>query len=66
MSVPPCPSQKHNKIPDDHWEYQMRKMLNDASYQGLDYLPYCSTMPVQAKCDAPKFVWVRPCAKPHS
>ena len=53
-----CPLQVHNKIPDDHWEYQMRKQLNDACYQGLDYVPFCSTMPVQKKCDDPKFVWV--------
>ena len=37
----------------------MRKSLNDAAYKGLDYVPYCSTMPVQAACDAPKFAWVR-------
>lgn len=55
----PPPLQAHNKIPDDHWEYQIRKNLNDAAYQGLDYVPYCSTMPVQAKCNDPKFIWVR-------
>lgn len=37
----------------------MRKMLNDAAYQGLDYVPYSSTMPVQKDCSDPKFVWVR-------
>lgn len=34
-------------------------MNNDAAYNGLDYVPYCSTMPVQPKCNDPKFVWVR-------
>eukprot|EP00890_Picochlorum_soloecismus_P006085 jgi/Picsp_1/6478/NSC_03824-R1_predicted protein [Ostreococcus lucimarinus CCE9901] len=47
----------HNKIPDDAWEYQIRKALNDAAYNGLDYVPYCSTMPVQEKCDNPQFMW---------
>lgn len=49
--------QAHNKIPDDAWEYQIRKALNDAAYNGLDYVPYCSTMPVQESCDDPKFMW---------
>lgn len=49
--------QVHNKIPDDAWEYQIRKALNDAAYNGLDYVPYCSTMPVQEKCDNPQFMW---------
>ena len=50
--------QAHNKVPDAAWEYQMRKQLNDAAYNSLDYVPYCSTMPVPAKCDDPKFMWV--------
>lgn len=50
--------QAHIKIPDDAWEYQIRKTLNDAAYNGLDYVPYCSTMPVQPKCDDAKFIWV--------
>lgn len=50
--------QAHVKIPDDAWEYQIRKTLNDAAYNGLDYVPYCSTMPVQPKCDDAKFIWV--------
>jgi hypothetical protein len=49
--------QAANKIPDDAWEYQIRKALNDAAYNGLDYVPYCSTMPVQESCDEPKFMW---------
>lgn len=35
----------------------MRKALNDAAYNGLEYVPYCSTMPVQQTCDEPKFMW---------
>lgn len=53
------PPQAHVKIPEDAWEYQIRKSLNDAAYNGLDYVPYCSTMPVQPKCDEAKFIWVR-------
>lgn len=51
--------QAHNKVPDDAWEYHTRKALNDAAYKGLDYVPYCSTMPVQPQTDEPKFMWVR-------
>ncbi len=36
----------------------MRKSLNDAAFQSLDYVPYCSTMPVQKRCTDPKFAWV--------
>ena len=50
--------QAHARIPDDAWEYQVRKALNDAAYTGLDYVPYCSTMPVAPRCEAPKFAWV--------
>jgi hypothetical protein len=46
------------KIPDDAWEYQIRKSLKDAAFQGLDYVPYCSTMPVPKDCDDPRFMWV--------
>ena len=55
-------SQAHAKIPDDAWEYQIRKSLKDAAYQGLDYVPYCSTMPVPKECENPRFMWVRDCA----
>jgi hypothetical protein len=55
--------QAHNKIPDDAWEYQIRKSLNDAAYNGLDYVPYCSTMPVQENCEDPKFMWKKKGAK---
>lgn len=50
--------QAHAKIPDDAWEYKIRKENNDAAYNGLDYVPYCSTMPVQQKTENPKFMWV--------
>ena len=51
--------QAHNKVPDDAWEYHTRKALNDAAYKGLEYVPYCSTMPVKPQTDEPKFMWVR-------
>ena len=50
--------QAHAPIPDDAWEYQIRKSLNDAAYQGLDYVPYCTTMPVQANSENVAFMWV--------
>ena len=57
----PCPFpwclQSHARIPDDAWEYQIRKALNDAAYNGLDYVPYCSTMPVQSRDETPKWLW---------
>jgi hypothetical protein len=56
-------SQVHTKVPDDAWEYQIRKALNDAAYNGLDYVPYCSTMPVQDKCEDPKFMWKKKAGK---
>ncbi len=57
-------SQAHNKIPDDAWEYQIRKSLNDAAYNGLDYVPYCSTMPVQENAEeGVKFMWKKKGAK---
>jgi hypothetical protein len=36
-----------------------RRSLNDAAYQGLEYVPYCSTMPVPKACVQPRFMWVR-------
>ncbi|CAK0762439.1 hypothetical protein CVIRNUC_002957 [Coccomyxa viridis] len=53
----------HNKIPDDAWEYQIRKSLNDAAYNGLQYVPYCSTMPVQKVCDDARFIWKKKAPK---
>ena len=56
--------QAHHKIPDDAWEYQIRKSLNDAAYNGLDYVPYCSTMPVQENAEeGVKFMWRKKGAK---
>ncbi len=45
-------------IPDDAWEYQIRKALNDAAYQGLEYVPYCTTMPVKPNSEDVAFMWV--------
>ena len=50
--------QAHAKIPSDAWEYHIRKALNDAAYNGLEYVPYCSTMPVQEQTASPQFMWV--------
>ncbi|KAK9861251.1 hypothetical protein WJX84_008273 [Apatococcus fuscideae] len=50
-------SAAHAKVPEDAWEYKIRKENNDAAYNGLDYVPYCSTMPVQQKTENPKFMW---------
>ncbi len=53
--------QAQAKIPDDAWEYQIRKANNDAAYNGLDYVPYCTTMPVRPNPDENtevKFMWV--------
>ena len=49
----------HAKIPGDAWEYQIRKSLNDAAYNGLDYVPYCSLMPIPKETDDARFMWVR-------
>jgi hypothetical protein len=38
--------------------------LNDAAYNGLDYVPYCSTMPVQENAEeGVKFMWKKKGAK---
>ena len=50
-------------MPEDAWEYQIRKALNDAAYNGLYYVPYSSTMPVQPKDDSPKWMWKKKGAK---
>jgi hypothetical protein len=55
--------QSHVKIPEDAWEYQIRKSLNDAAYNGLDFVPYSSTMPVQPRDDNPKWIWKKKAAK---
>lgn len=59
LQILPHVFQAHNKVPEDAWEYHTRKALKDAAYKGLDYVPYCSTMPVQPQTDEPKFMWVR-------
>ena len=59
---PPAP-QAHAKVPDEAWEYQIRKALNDAAYNGLEYVGYCSTMPVQQVDDNPKWMWRKKGAK---
>ena len=60
------PSQADARVPDDAWEFHARKSANDAAYQGLDYAPYVSTMPVVAPTTAgggdsggvtPKWAW---------
>ena len=51
--------QAHAPIPDDAWEYQIRKALNDAAYNGLEYVPYCTTMPIQPNSENVAFMWVR-------
>lgn len=50
--------QVHHDVPADAWEYHMRRSLNDAAYRSLDYVPYCSTMPVQPNAPSAKFMWV--------
>lgn len=50
--------QAHAPIPDDAWEYHVRKALNDAAYKGLDYVPYCTTMPVKPHSEHVSFMWV--------
>lgn len=50
--------QVHATIPDDAWEYHIRKSLNDAAYKGLDYVPYNTTMPLTPQSDNVKFIWV--------
>lgn len=62
-NLPPPRVQAHAKVPEDAWEYQIRKALNDAAYNGLEYVPYCSTMPVQQHDDTPKWVWKKKGAK---
>ena len=57
---PPIHSNKTKasaKVPDDAWEYQIRKALNDAAYNGLDCVPYSSLMPVPQKDDNAKWMW---------
>ncbi len=50
--------QVNAKIPSDAWEYHIRKSRNDAAYNGLEYVAYCSAMPVQREAETPQFLWV--------
>lgn len=59
VTEPAHGTQARAPIPDDAWEYQVRKSLNDAAYNGLDYVAYCPYMPVDKECEAPRFMWVR-------
>ena len=52
-------SQAHASIPEDAWEYHIRASLKDAAYKGLDFVPYCSTMPCKPESEDVKFMWVR-------
>mmetsp|Transcript_1660 Transcript_1660/g.4824 ORF Transcript_1660/g.4824 Transcript_1660/m.4824 type:complete len:81 (+) Transcript_1660:82-324(+) len=47
----------HATIPEDAWEYHIRASLKDAAYKGLDYVPYCSTMPCKPESEDVKFMW---------
>jgi hypothetical protein len=53
------------EIPENHWEYHMRKSMNDGRgdsvYRNLAYLPVCNCMPVcnGEKCRNPYFMWTK-------
>jgi hypothetical protein len=53
------------EIPENHWEYHMRKAMNDGRgdsvYRNLAYLPVCNCMPVcnGEKCRNPYFMWTK-------
>lgn len=53
------------EIPENHWEYHMRKSMNDGRgdsvYRNLAYLPVCNCMPVcnGEKCQNPYFMWTK-------
>ena len=55
--------QSQAKVPEDAWEYHIRKALNDAAYNGLEYVPYSSLMPVPPKDDNPHWIWKKKGAK---
>jgi hypothetical protein len=53
-------------IPDNAWEYQIRKANNDAAFQNLDYKPYCGCMPIcKEGCNNPHFMVRAPGACLH-
>lgn len=53
-------TQKDTKVPTDAWEYLIRRALNDAAYNNLDYVAYCPHTPCCSKgpCKDAKFLWV--------
>jgi hypothetical protein len=59
-----CTVQAHATIPDDAWEYHIRKSLKDAAYKGLDYVPYNTTMPLTPQSENVRFIWVSAGASP--
>ena len=64
-ALQPCGLQVGAKIPGDAWEYQIRKSLNDAAYNGLDYVPYCSLMPIPKEAtEEARFMWVSDLEQP--
>jgi hypothetical protein len=50
-------------IPEDAWEYQVRKSLNDAAFQNLQFQGVCHHMPVcKGGCKTAGFM-VRGCVR---
>jgi hypothetical protein len=53
------------EIPENHWEYHMRKNMNDGRgdsvARNLAYVPVCNCMPVCAgeACRNPYFMWTK-------
>ena len=53
------------EIPENHWEYHMRKSMNDGRgdsvYRNLAYLPVCNCIPVcnGETCQNPYFMWTK-------
>ena len=53
------------EIPENHWEYHMRKNMNDGRgdsvARNLSYVPVCNCMPVCTgeRCKNPYFMWTK-------
>jgi hypothetical protein len=53
------------EIPENHWEYHMRKSMNDGKgdsvYRNLSYVPVCNCAPVcnGEKCRNPYWMWTK-------
>ena len=53
------------EIPENHWEYHMRKNMNDGKgdsvYRNLSYVPVCNCAPVcdGEKCRNPYWMWTK-------